>query len=153
MKRDYTLHFRKKIKYNGKTIPKKNDWDEYGYVLGQLTKEEKDQGYMVGSNGGYTITVLKKGEDLHWGVAKCNMMDAYGKKIGRLISTGRAEKSTSFITPNILFSKVRELALKIVEFGDTFGLTETIERIQNGVFSTYISQMELETEEQLLVEN
>ena len=53
------------------------------------------------TKGGCTVSAIKVGDELRWGVSRCNRKDVFNKRIGRIRSTGLAKSKSAAITPMI----------------------------------------------------
>lgn len=51
----------------------------------------------IESCGGVTVAVVLFGGASRWGVARCSSRDNFSKKLGRVISEGRATSQTTYV--------------------------------------------------------
>lgn len=70
------------------------------------------------SNGGITIAIRETDDNLYFGCAKCNLVDTYSKKHGRLMSSGRSRSSVALKTDKMDKDQMIQTAVKIAKLLD-----------------------------------
>lgn len=156
MYRDCTLHFRRKVKFNGKLAGATSlTYVDCGLIIGKPTEDEKNLGYEIGSNGGLTISIIKDGDDLKWGFSKCNLCDPYNRKLGRIKSMGRADGQEKLITNDMTFDCVRKLAIEFAQDIEDSGMNNFMLQLEDGTYTntihTYVTLSEEDLKKEKLI--
>jgi len=77
-----------------------------------LTEEERKT-HNINVRGGITVSVIKDGDNLKWGIAKCNKLDVYSKKEGRDTALEMAN-DIGIKTPDMEFCDVINISNRLI---------------------------------------
>jgi len=82
-------------------------------IISKPLTEEERKTYNINVRGGITLAVIKDGDNLKWGIAKCNKLDVYSKKIGRETAIKMAN-TICIETPNMDFDDVITISNRLI---------------------------------------